>query len=129
MSSHPNDPFMLPDPLDSVPGGTRLESVDEIRQAVQSRRKATESEPQPDADTLDFRPVRRPPMAMLCLLDDGRGEGEWIRLRKDVTVIGRSEGDVVIPHDASMSGRHVAIARHADKGRFRWHVSDLESTN
>ena len=67
-----------------------------------------------------YRPVLRPPMAMLCLLDDGREDGEWIRLRKDVTTIGRTEGDIVVPHDTAMSGRHAAIQRET---RVRLEVS------
>src|SRR5208283_55674 len=89
----------------------------------------TEKESIADTDTLDFRPVRRPSMAMLCLLDDGRQEGEWIRLRRDVTVIGRSEGEILIPHETEMSGRHLAITRQADKDRFRWFLNDLDSRN
>lgn len=128
MARQPQE-FLPVDPVDAVIAGTRLESVEEIRDAVLARRKPTEKEPQADADTLDFRPVRRPPAAMLCILDDGRTEGEWVRLRQDVTVVGRTEGDILIPHDGSMSSRHVAISRQADKGRFRWMLTDLDSTN
>jgi pSer/pThr/pTyr-binding forkhead associated (FHA) protein len=129
MARQPQE-FLPVDPIDAAAiAGTRLESVEEIREAVQARRKPTEKEPQADTDTLDFRPVRRPPMAMLCILDDGRTEGEWIRLRQDVTIIGRTEGDIKIPHDGSLSSRHVAVARIADKGRYRWFLTDLDSTN
>ncbi len=127
MSGYPNDP-LPPDPMDALPGGTRLESVDEIRAAAQSRQRTTESEPV-DTETLDFRPVRRPPMAVLCVIDDGRSEGEWFRLRQDTTIVGRSEGDILIPHDGSMSGRHLSIVRQIDRGRHRWFVNDLDSTN
>lgn len=122
------NPFMLIGAGEQEDGGTRMESVDEIRAALQAKRKPTEKEPVED-DTLDFRPVRRPPMAMLCLLDDGRQEGEWFRLRRELTVLGRTEGEIVIPHETEMSGRHVAIARVVDKDRFRWYLTDLESTN
>src|SRR5580700_6162504 len=105
-------------------GGTRMESVEEIRAALQARRKPTEKEAVDTGDTVDFRPVRRPSMAVLTLLDDGRDEGELIRLRRDVTVIGRSEGEIVIPHETEMSGRHLAISRQSDKDRYRWFLTD-----
>jgi len=110
--------------------GTRLESVEEIRQAVRSRRPATAKEAPGESDTMPFRPVRRPPMALLCILDDGdRDDGEWVRLRSDRVVIGRVEGDIVIPHDTMMSGRHAELTRQLENGRFRWYLTDLQSTN
>jgi hypothetical protein len=36
-------------------------------------------------------------MALLCVLDDSREDGEWIRIRADRPVIGRGKGDLVIP--------------------------------
>jgi pSer/pThr/pTyr-binding forkhead associated (FHA) protein len=107
---------------------TRLESLDEIRRATQPPRAPTQKE-QPADDTLPFRPVLRPPTAVLSILDDGREEGEKIRLRRDITVIGRTEGDVIIPHDNAMSGKHAAIQRESAKGRYRWVLVDLGSTN
>jgi pSer/pThr/pTyr-binding forkhead associated (FHA) protein len=129
MDNSPENPFMLVSTGDQEDTGTRMESVEEIRAALQARRKPTEKETVEDADTLDFRPVRRPSMAMLCLLDDGRQEGEWVRLRRDVTVIGRSEGEIVIPHETEMSGRHLAITRQTDKDRYRWFLNDLDTRN
>src|SRR4051794_6574272 len=46
-------------------------------------------------DSTPHRPVNRPPMALLCAVDDGSEQGEWFRIRGDRTVIGRSQGDVV----------------------------------
>src|ERR1019366_5168262 len=129
MDNLPDNPFTLVGTGEQEDTGTRMESVDEIRAALQARRKPTEKEAVQDTDTLDFRPVRRPSMAMLCLLDDGRQEGEWIRLRRDVTVMGRSEGEILIPHETEMSGRHLAITRQTDKERFRWFLNDLDSRN
>jgi pSer/pThr/pTyr-binding forkhead associated (FHA) protein len=68
-------------------------------------------------------------MALLCIVDDGKEDGEWVRLRKDTVVLGRSEGDIVIPHDSMMSGRHAELSRRLDQGRYRWHLTDLQSTN
>ena len=109
--------------------GTRLESAEEIRRVLQARRTPTVKEAAVEPDAPPFRPARRPPMALLCLLDDGRDDGEWIRLRADRTVIGRTEGDVRIPHDAMISGRHAELSRHLDQGRYRWVLVDLQSTN
>jgi hypothetical protein len=75
------------------------------------------------------RPVLRPPAALLCVLDDGKAEGEWVRLRADVTVIGRTEGDVRIPHDGLVSGRHAQVVRQRTANAYRWALVDLQSTN
>jgi pSer/pThr/pTyr-binding forkhead associated (FHA) protein len=66
---------------------------------------------------------------MLCVLDDGREDGEWVRLRGDRVIIGRADGDVVIPHDTMISARHAELTRHHEQGRYRWHLTDLNSTN
>ena len=76
-----------------------------------------------------YRPTLRPPIAVLTALDDGRSDGEQIRLRNGRFVIGRSEGDLVIPHDGMISSRHVEITRQAVGGHQRWVITDLKSTN
>jgi pSer/pThr/pTyr-binding forkhead associated (FHA) protein len=85
--------------------------------------------PQADGEVVAFRPVRRPPMALLCILDDGRDDGEWVRIRTPTCVIGRTEGDVRIPHDSTMSSKHASLSRTYEKERQRWHLLDLQSTN
>jgi pSer/pThr/pTyr-binding forkhead associated (FHA) protein len=82
-----------------------------------------EIEPQPEL------PVLRPPTALLCVLDDGKLDGEWVRLRADRVVIGRTEGDVRIPHDGLISGRHAEIVRERRSQGPRWLLTDLQSTN
>lgn len=77
---------------------------------------ATEAEP--------YRPILRPPLALLHVVDDGRDDGETIRLRGDRVVIGRTDGDVMIDHDISMSPRHALLERSAGAG---WLLSDLGS--
>jgi pSer/pThr/pTyr-binding forkhead associated (FHA) protein len=94
-----------------------------------AQRTPTLKEEESIPDTRPFRPTRRPPMALLCALDDGRDDGEWFRLRRPRFVIGRTEGDLVIAHDDMMSGRHAELTREQDKGRFRWYLTDLRSTN
>jgi pSer/pThr/pTyr-binding forkhead associated (FHA) protein len=130
-----------------------MESADEVRQAIEARRRAQAAVPvaapvptalevppperpapasrstaaAPDAPL--FRPVHRPAMALLYIVDDGRDDGECIRVRGDSLIIGRSDGDVIIPHDGMMSGRHAQLARVLEEGRYRWHLIDLQSTN
>jgi pSer/pThr/pTyr-binding forkhead associated (FHA) protein len=107
---------------------TRLESVDEIRKAVKARQDPGRGD-SGEAQTAVFRPLHRPAMALLCILDDGRDDGEWVRLRGDRVVIGRAEGDVIIPHDDMISGRHAELTRHQESGRCRWYLTDLKSRN
>jgi pSer/pThr/pTyr-binding forkhead associated (FHA) protein len=66
---------------------------------------------------------------MLCILDDGKTDGEWVRLRADRVVIGRTEGDVLIPHDGLISGQHAEIVRQRGPNGYRWVLADLQSTN
>jgi pSer/pThr/pTyr-binding forkhead associated (FHA) protein len=80
-------------------------------------------EPQP------FRPTNRPPIGMICVLDDQGDNGAWHRLLKDRTVIGRSEGDILIPHDGMISTRHAELIRQQNRGSWRWILNDLGSTN
>ncbi|HEV3116214.1 MAG TPA: FHA domain-containing protein [Gemmataceae bacterium] len=108
--------------------GTRLESVDEIRQAINARRMQTAKEAVV-GDTTSFRAFRRPPMALLCVVDDGDDDGEWLRVRTDRFTIGRDQGDVKIPHDSLISGRHAELVREMEGGAYRWFLVDLQSTN
>lgn len=100
----------------NLSGGTRIE-----------RSPVAGKPAQPQAKPL--RPVHRPPMALLCAVDDGLERGEWFRLRRPRTVIGRTEGDIAIPHDEAMSGKHLEILRTAAPGGYRWLIRDLGSTN
>ena len=59
---------------------------------------------------------------MVRLLPDG-GE-ERVRVG-DGLVVGRAEGDVRVPADPYLSGRHAAVCREG--GRYA--LQDLESTN
>src|SRR5262249_20261882 len=85
--------------------------------------------PQTDAETQHFRPAHRPPMALLVVLDDGDDTGETIRIRGDRFLIGRADGDLVIPHDGALSGRHAEITRRFENGQFNWYLNDLQSSN
>ncbi|HET6879501.1 MAG TPA: FHA domain-containing protein [Pirellulales bacterium] len=122
---------------------TRLETPEDMRRwsaaaASKSKPKApprAKSRPEAPsaAATADaaqpFRPRVRPPLLLLCIVDEGQDGGEWRRLRADHTVIGRAEGDIVIPHDSGISARHAELRRVTYQGRFRWVLRDLKSTN
>jgi pSer/pThr/pTyr-binding forkhead associated (FHA) protein len=71
----------------------------------------------------------RAPVALLTVLDDGKSDGEVVRLRTDRFVIGRSEGDFLIPHDSLISARHMEITRHRAGEQYRWVLTDLQTTN
>jgi pSer/pThr/pTyr-binding forkhead associated (FHA) protein len=64
---------------------------------------------------------------MVC--DDGSLDGELIRLRAEKFVIGRTTGDLVLPHDGLVSGRHLEITRVLADGKWRWLLADLKSTH
>ncbi len=115
---------------------TRLESDDEVRQALLKYRKApgpkvaAQREPAPADDSPPlFHPTERPPTPTLLVLDDGADDGETVRIRKDRFVMGRTEGDLLISHDGQMSGRHAELRHTFSKEKHRWHLVDLKSTN
>ncbi len=116
-------------------GATVLESVEEIRALARAGASTREVAPPTHAvpvpnTTEPYRPVDRPSMALLVVMDDGDdGGGETVRLRNPTFVIGRVEGDLVVPHDAGISGRHAEISRRSEGASFRWYLRDLNSTN
>ncbi len=147
-----------PDPS-AERSGTIVETDEEIRQAMLGRpssqpavpassphaasplRPANEV-PRPVASTAPagtpsakeqaarpFRPTARPPVALLTVFDDGRTDGEIIRLREPRFLIGRTEGDLRIPLDARISARHLEITYQNVGGLHRWVVTDLQSTH
>jgi pSer/pThr/pTyr-binding forkhead associated (FHA) protein len=87
--------------------------------------------PQPVTGRLatPFRPTARPPISLLTVFDDGKADGEVIRLREGRFLIGRTEGDLRIPLDGRMSARHVEITYQHVNGLHRWVVTDLQSTH
>jgi pSer/pThr/pTyr-binding forkhead associated (FHA) protein len=120
------------EPDESLINGTRMESVEEIQELARARAagpKPTAKEPGVP-DTERYRPARRPPLLLLCILDDGSAdEGEWVRIRQPRVVIGRIQGDITIPHDEMMSSKHAELIRQSDQGGQRWVLNDLGSTN
>jgi pSer/pThr/pTyr-binding forkhead associated (FHA) protein len=118
------DPFPAPD----VPAyfRTQPEIVDDRTNLIPRTPTAREA---PQDDAIPFRPVSRPPVAVLVVQDDGRNEGQTVRLRSETFTIGRTEGDLVLPHDGMISRKHAVIHRKADRGRFKWVLEDLKSQN
>lgn len=112
-----------PSPAGRTP--TRLEPLPLFRSG---ERLATRSEATVE-DAAAFKPTRRPAMALLCCLDDGSDDGEWIRVRTDRFVIGRTEGDFKVPHDGLVSHKHAEITRTLENGKVIWHLTDLHSEN
>ena len=122
-------PFDDPFPPSDAPyfPKTKPEVVDD-RPVFGQYRPPTAKEAMPD-DTLPYRPVVRLPVAVLSVFDDGRTEGESFRLRNEVFTIGRTEGDLLLPHDGMISRKHATITRKSEKGRVRWLLEDLGSHN
>jgi pSer/pThr/pTyr-binding forkhead associated (FHA) protein len=77
-----------------------------------------------------FTPMVRPPTPRLTLLDDGEiARGETVRLRDSVTVIGRIEGKITLPHDSMVSSKHAEIVREGKTPPHKWILRDLGSSN
>jgi FHA domain len=121
--------------------GTVLESDEEIRQAVlvdlkwaqqANAPKAPAAEPVPTTSgppASPYRPTARPPVPILTVFDDGKAEGETIRIRSPRLTIGRTEGDLRFPIDGRMSSSHVEITHQVVDGLHRWVLTDLQSTH
>jgi hypothetical protein len=114
---------------------TLLETDEDVRQALAAAGPQPPTAPAagipqaPPRVVCPDRPTQRPPVAYLTVFDDGKADGELVRVRGDRFVIGRSEGDFLLPHDEQVSGRHVEITRQHVGGAYRWVISDLQSTN
>jgi hypothetical protein len=77
-----------------------------------------------------FRPMARPPIAVLTMCDDGKPEGAAFRIVRRRFVIGRTEGHLRIEIDGRISARHVEISLLTIAGRnHRWVLTDLHSTH
>jgi pSer/pThr/pTyr-binding forkhead associated (FHA) protein len=135
----------MPKPLplnESNPrAGTLIETEEDIRRAVLANKAAiplatpiATRSPAGQAsskapEVTPFRPTLRPPICILTILDDGKSEGEVVRIRSNRFIIGRTEGDLLLPHDEQISSRHIEITRQLVGGQQRWVVTDLQSTN
>jgi pSer/pThr/pTyr-binding forkhead associated (FHA) protein len=130
---NPADPRRQPDVTPR--NRTVLESVEDIR--AQIRGAAAAREPtasparpaEPDQDATPFRPALRPSMGLLYVMDDGEDASEILRIRTSSFTIGRVEGNLTIPHDSGISGRHAEISRRYENAEHVWYLTDLRSTN
>jgi hypothetical protein len=80
-------------------------------------------------DTLPYRPLHRPPLAVLCIVDDDGVHGEWQRLRGQRITIGRLQGAITVPLDSMMSSPHAELALTLSQGCYAWSLTDLNSLN
>jgi pSer/pThr/pTyr-binding forkhead associated (FHA) protein len=103
--------------------------MQQYRPNGRSRNLAPAQPAPPDDSPTFFRPTRRPATPLLTVFDDASEKGESVRVRKEQFIIGRAEGDLVIPHDGQMSGRHAELRRTFANEKYRWHLIDLKSTN
>jgi len=129
----PQYPLIPDDP------GNVFESFEEIAKAVSHQSGvggpaplAAHGPTSPQSGVVEqpFRSMFRvaPPRIMIC--DDGSlDEGELIYVRTGCLVIGRTKGDIVIPHDTAMSGEHAEITRQDVGGAISWVLRDLDSSN
>jgi pSer/pThr/pTyr-binding forkhead associated (FHA) protein len=126
----PTDPRESPAPAKRP--ATVLEAFEEARAIARkaaTRREAGDAGGATTEEGVPFRPTERPPMAVLTVMDDGEDTGEKVRIRASNFLIGRVDGDVVIPHDSGISARHAEIVRKFEGGVYRWYLRDLQSTN
>ena len=76
-----------------------------------------------------FRPVNRPPMAIIRVMDDNQISGRLERMYTDTFRIGRVSGDIVIPHDTRISSTHAEVTRRQSGDGWTFSLRDLKSTN
>ena len=133
---------MSPADAGPLPGAPRrqatvLESVDEIRAQIRGMTAAQRADRRPGLgdghgrreDTTALPACAAAFDGLMYVLDDGEDSGEIVRIRPNSFVIGRVEGNVTIPHDSGISGRHAEIGRRHENGEHCWYLKDLQSTN
>ena len=105
-----------------------------LRRAADGAPESGESVPEaaahaaafPASEAPPWAPTRRPPIALLHVVDDGRDTGETLRLRGDACVVGRVTGGVTIPHDPHLEEAHARLDRLPGGG---WLLTDLGSVD
>jgi hypothetical protein len=76
-----------------------------------------------------YRPTVRAPMAVVKLFHDGQSTYNPYPIMTERFRIGRNDGDLIVPHDFWMSGKHAEIQRRKRGDRYHWYLVDLKSTN
>ena len=119
----PEGDFLAPKKVPQTKSNRHNEAVDENHSASASKEHDKRS-------GTPFRPMHRPKVPILIVLDDGYSDhGEKIRLREKTTTIGRSDSHVCIPHDSQLSKQHAEIIRVGDTADAFWKLRDLGSVN
>jgi pSer/pThr/pTyr-binding forkhead associated (FHA) protein len=130
---HVNDPDeIVPSSSDNAftrPEGQRRLGNRSLGMPVSDPPQGDPSDTACDLATVRFRPLHRPPLAVLWVMDDDQDGAERIRIRQRTFVIGRTEGDLCLPHDHQISSRHAEISRRQEEGAWNWYLTDLKSTN
>ena len=86
--------------------------------------------PPPTVQEALYRSPYRYAAPRITICDDGSLEdGEVVYVRSDRIIIGRSKGDLLIPHDVAMSASHAEVARVDVGGKHAWVVRDLDCSN
>lgn len=109
-----------------------VQTVAEPLQQVlqQAAALASKTPPKKANKTLPYRPINRQPLATLTILNDGcKDEGETIYIRDSKLTIGREKGDIKIAFDSDISSEHAELLCQKQKGKYRWYLRDLGSTN
>lgn len=132
----PHDPMISDDP------GTILDSFADVSQVLRNLRPGVGAAAAGSAipaavpaaaervEEVVYRSPYRIRTPRLTICDDGSLEdGELVYVRADQLVIGRTKGDIRIPHDTAMSGCHAEIVRADIGGRHGWVLRDLGSSN
>jgi hypothetical protein len=100
---------------------------DEPRPAAQEKTADRAREAAQDDETQVSQPRESLPTAILWILDDGRRTGQSVRMRKFPFLVGRTQGDVQIPHDPAIDDPHLEISWQEDAGAPQLVVRDLGS--
>ncbi len=90
---------------------------------------STEQAPSAESLVPTYRPSVRAPMGLVKLFHDGQPTYNQYPVMADRFRIGRVDGDLIVPHDFWMSGRHAEIQRRKNGDQFHWYLVDLNSTN
>jgi pSer/pThr/pTyr-binding forkhead associated (FHA) protein len=117
-----------PSPIYDDPG-TILDSRVRLPEKVPTAKPAEPGHAAKPAETLYRSPHRWSAPRLLVCDDDSLDQGEIRYVRSERVVIGRTQGDIVIAHDLTMSGSHAEIMRTDIGGKHGWVLRDLGSSN
>jgi pSer/pThr/pTyr-binding forkhead associated (FHA) protein len=134
------DDSVTPQPSPATPAASAPRGAEFLRRTIVEPTDAPpsgpavgESSPEKKEDesagAIPFRPTLRPPIAILHVMDDWGTAAETVRIRTDTFRIGRSDGDLLIPHDTQLSSEHMEIRRETKGKAWSWLLKDLASTN